>query len=126
MTTDTLTQKKTLVLGASMKPSRYSYIAINRLRNNDVPVVAIGLREGTIADVDILTGQPALDDIHTVTLYMNPQRQAEWIDYIIGLAPERIIYNPGTENPDLMRRAREAGIQNEVACTLVMLASSVY
>lgn len=126
MTSDTTTSKKTLVLGASTRPSRYSNIAINRLRSHDVPVVAVGLREGTVADVDILTGRPHVDDVHTVTLYLNPQRQAEWIDYIIGLRPERIIYNPGTENPELMRHAREAGIHNEVACTLVMLASSVY
>lgn len=118
--------KKTLVLGASLKTNRYSNIAIHRLRNYDHEVVAVGLREGVVADVQILTGMPQIENLDTVTLYLNPSRQEDFLEYIINLAPQRIIYNPGTENPELMRRATEAGIENEIACTLVMLGTGQY
>jgi predicted CoA-binding protein len=120
-------KKTTLVLGASLKPQRYSNIAITRLRSNQVPVVALGLREGTVAGVDIQTGRPDLSDgIHTVTLYLNPSRQEEWYDYIVDLSPERVIFNPGTENPAFYEVLKKNNIQVEVACTLVMLSIGNY
>lgn len=118
--------KKTLVLGASLKPHRYSNMAINRLVNNQHEVVAIGLREGTVAGVPIVKGQPNLDHIDTITLYMNPRRQAGLYDYILGLNPKRVIFNPGTENMELMKLAQAKGIKTEMACTLVMLSIGNY
>ena len=117
---------KTLVLGASSKPDRYSNIAVNRLSNNGHEVVAIGRSAGQINGIDIRTGQPQLDDVHTITLYLRPEYQKEQYDYILSLAPKRIIFNPGTENPELIRLAKERGIETEVACTLVMLAADTY
>jgi predicted CoA-binding protein len=117
---------KTLVLGASEHPDRYSYLAVQRLRAQGYPVVALGNRPGQIGDVPIVTGQQPLEGIDTVTLYLNPQRQEAYYNYILSLHPRRIIFNPGTENEDLQEMARAKGIETLEACTLVMLASGQY
>lgn len=118
--------KKTLVLGASGNPSRYSYLAINRLVGAGHPVEAIGLKEEKVAGITIQKNHPPLKDIDTVTLYLNPVRQRDYYDYIVGLAPKRVIFNPGTENPELYQLLRENGIEVEVACTLVLLSIHDY
>jgi len=119
-------QKKTVVLGASPNPARYSYLAINRLRSHNHPVVAIGKRKGTVSGVDIQTDHEPVDGVHTVTLYLNPQNQHEYYDYILSLKPRRIIFNPGTENDELEKQAEEAGIETVEGCTLVMLGVGSY
>ncbi len=118
--------KKTLVLGASANPVRYSNAAVRRLAKGGFEVVPIGLDEGEISGVPILQGKPELQGVHTIALYLNPSRQREYYDYILGLKPKRIIFNPGTENPELMQRASEMGIEVEMACTLTMLAVGMY
>lgn len=117
--------KKTLVLGASTNPSRYSNIAINRLSAHQHPVVAVGQKEGKVGVVDIVTGQPN-DEVDTVTLYLNPTNQKPYYDYILSLRPRRIIFNPGTENDELEELARKNGIEPVEACTLVMLSTGQY
>src|SRR5829696_2144033 len=118
--------KKTLVLGASDNPSRYSYLAINRLKAHQHPVVAIGRRQTTVNGVPIHKEHVQAEDVDTVTLYLNPQNQVEYYDYILGLHPKRIIFNPGTENDELIQKAKQAGIQPVIACTLVMLGTGQY
>jgi len=118
--------KKTLVLGASENSSRYSFLAANRLLLHGHPVVLIGARPGHVLDQPILTNHPALEGIHTVTLYLNPLHQAEYEDYIVGLKPARVIFNPGTENPDFMDRLEAAGVEVLEACTLVMLGADLF
>lgn len=119
-------RKKTLVIGASEKTDRYSNMAIRRLRAAGHPVVALGLKEGRVEDVDIHTGHPQLTDIHTVTLYVGPQHQSSLFDYIGSIHPQRIIFNPGTENESLMEQLRLAGMEVNAACTLVMLSTGQY
>lgn len=119
-------KKKTLVIGASLKPNRYSNIAINRLRMYDHPVVAIGLREGEVSGVSIVKEKADFTDIDTVTLYLNPARQESYYKYIISLKPKRVIFNPGTENPDFYQLLKENEIGTEVACTLVLLGTNQY
>ncbi len=118
--------RKTVVIGASPNPERYAYLAVQRLRRMGHEVVAVGLRPGRVADVELQTGRPAVTDVDTVTLYVGPQHQPAWRDYILGLNPKRIIFNPGTENAALERDAQAQGIETEEACTLVMLASGTY
>ncbi|HPV57667.1 MAG TPA: CoA-binding protein, partial [Tenuifilaceae bacterium] len=98
---------RTLVVGASNKPGRFSYLAIKSLVNHSVEVYAIGARIGNVDGVEIITQKIDINNIHTVTLYLNPKNQASYIDYIIGLKPKRVIFNPGTENPELLSKARE-------------------
>jgi predicted CoA-binding protein len=118
--------KKTLVLGASENPSRYSYLAIRRLSAHQYPVVAIGRKPGEVSGVPIKTATDAIEGVDTVTLYLNPQNQKPYYDYILGLKPKRIIFNPGTENDELIDKAEAAGIEPVIACTLVMLSTGQY
>jgi len=118
--------KKTLVLGASDNPSRYSYLAINRLRKFGHPVVAIGKKKVKVDDVDIDIEQRPFPDVDTVTLYLNPEHQEEYYDYIISLHPKRLIFNPGAENEKLVELARKNGIRPMEACTLVLLSTGQY
>lgn len=118
--------KKTVVLGASENTERYSNKAIHRLRSYQHPVVAIGKRKGKVEDVEILTEQPEIKDVDTVTLYLNPANQKPYYDYIMSLKPRRIIFNPGTENEELERLAAQEGINVLEACTLVMLGTGQY
>ena len=117
---------KTLVIGASPNPTRYSFKAVRALRDQDIEVVAIGKRETVIEDVQVITNKPPIDDLHTVTLYVGPQNQDDYINYILSLKPRRIIFNPGTYNEDLIAKAEQAGIDCVRDCTLVMLASDSY
>ncbi len=118
--------KKTLVLGASSKPGRFSMLAIKSLVNHNVEVVAVGARPDEVDGVPI-ANYPIFDkNIHTVTLYLNPTRQKQYLDYILQLNPKRIIFNPGTENPELLKLARENGIEVVFDCTLVMLNAGRY
>lgn len=118
--------KKTLVLGASDNPDRYSNMAMKRLAAHQHPVVAVGRKQTAVNGIEVHKEHVAAEGVDTVTLYLNPQNQVEYYNYILDLKPKRIIFNPGTENPELMRKAREAGIQPVTACTLVMLATGQY
>lgn len=120
------TEKKTLILGASANPARYSYLALNRLKDHHHPVVAIGRKETEVAGIPIAKSPVQEADVDTVTLYLNPTHQKEYYDYILNLHPKRIIFNPGTENPELMKLAEDNGIEPVVACTLVLLATGQY
>jgi len=119
-------KKKTLVLGASDNPSRYSYLAIRRLRNHGHPVVAIGRKQTVVEDVPVIKTKEPISGVHTVTLYLNPLHQKEYYDYILSLKPKRIIFNPGAENEELEQLARSNNIQPLEACTLVLLSTGQY
>ncbi len=118
--------KKTVVIGASPNPARFSHLATINLLNSGYEVIPLGVRSGDIAGHEIVTIRPTLFDVHTVTMYLTATRQQEWYDYIIGLQPIRIIFNPGAENDELAELARNNGIQTIDACTLVLLSSNQY
>jgi uncharacterized protein len=119
-------KKKTLVLGASESPSRYSNLALQRLQSHQHPVVAIGKKKGHVGNVAIETEKKEWTDVDTVTLYLNPMHQKQYYDYIMSLNPKRIIFNPGAENDELAEMAAQKGIEPLQACTLVMLATGQY
>jgi predicted CoA-binding protein len=114
-------KKKTLVIGGSSKPMRYSHKAIRKLVNYGHPVESIGAREATIDTVNITKDKPNIKNIHTITMYIGPLRQPEYYEYLLRLNPSRIIFNPGTENPEFELIAREKGIEVVENCTLGML-----
>lgn len=118
--------KNTLVLGASDKPDRYSYMAVERLKAHGHSVWALGSKKGNVHETPIETAIDTVPDLDTITLYLNPSRQEMYYDYILNLAPKRIIFNPGTENDALVEMAKAKGIQTIEACTLVMLATGQY
>jgi predicted CoA-binding protein len=118
--------KKTVVLGASTKPDRYAYKAITMLVKKGHSVIAIGSNMGEVAGIAIRTKNIPLKNIDTVTLYLNPLRQRDYYNYIIETKPKRVIFNPGTENPQFYQLLESNGIKVEVACTLVLLATNQY
>lgn len=119
---------KTLVLGASTNPSRASYQAAYRLAQAQIPFELLGIKKGEVAGQPIqdIRLKPALSGIDTITLYLGPQNQEEYYDYILSLAPRRIIFNPGTENPEFQGILRGKNIEIDNACTLVMLSLGSY
>ncbi|WP_111708092.1 CoA-binding protein [Lutibacter citreus] len=119
-------EKKTLVLGASINPNRYSNIAIKRLVDNAVEVCAVGNRKGVVSGISIFTSKEDFKNIHTITLYLNKNNQVEYYNYILKLQPERVIFNPGTENKELENLLRENKISFEHSCTLVLLSLDQY
>ena len=118
--------KKTLILGASDNPQRYSLLALQRLVAKGHPVVAIGKKTANVNGVNIETTTKPLADIDTITLYLNPANQRAYYDYILSLHPKRIIFNPGAENPELQSMAEAQGIKTMEACTLVLLSTGQY
>ena len=118
--------KKTVVLGATENPSRYSYLAVEKLIRYGHPVIAIGKQAGKVGNTDIITEHPDEKEVDTVTLYINPQLQKQYYDYIISLHPKRLIFNPGTENDELYDLAKANGIVPIEACTLVLLGTGQY
>jgi hypothetical protein len=118
--------KKTLVLGASTKPARYAFMAIEKLVEKGHSVLAIGHNPGEVAGIKIHTKAIPLKNIDTVTLYLNPSHQRDYYNYIVEAKPKRVIFNPGTENPELYQLLQLNNIKVEVACTLVMLATNQY
>ncbi|MRI02035.1 CoA-binding protein [Kriegella sp. EG-1] len=118
--------KKTLVLGASLKPSRYSNMAVNKLIDHNIDTEAFGLKAGKIGRVQIKTNFNEFQNIHTVTLYIGPKRQPEYYNAILKLAPKRVIFNPGTENPELYNILKYNKIEFETSCTLVLLSTNQY
>ncbi|MGV8136541.1 MAG: CoA-binding protein [Mangrovibacterium sp.] len=119
-------KKRTLIIGASEKPERYSNKAIRKLRAYGHEVIALALQPGQVEDVIFETEKKDFPDIDTVSLYVGPQNQNDFTEYVIGLKPQRVIFNPGTENAGFRKKLRQAGIQTEEACTLVLLGTGQY
>ena len=115
-----------MVLGASPNPVRFSHKAVKSLLRNEQEVVAVGYKEGMIVDEEIQVGMPHIENVHTVSIYIGSSRQADYYDYIISLKPERVIFNPGTINPEFMGRLKREGIEPVAECMLVLLNDGEY
>lgn len=120
-------KKKTLIIGASTNPARYSYKAAHRLTAAGHPIVNVGVKKGEVAGEEILPpGSPVQEGIDTITLYIGPALQEQYEQYILDTKPKRVIFNPGTENQTLIQKVEEAGIEPVVACTLVLLSTGEF
>lgn len=121
-------KKITLIVGATTNPSRYAYSAAQLFYEKGIEFIPIGIKSGQVFGKEILDlrEKPSLDEIHTITLYIGPQNQGEWIDYLISLKPQRIIFNPGTENMEFAQKAKNEGIEVLFACNLVMLSTGQF
>lgn len=121
-----LKNKPTAIIGASPNADRYSYKATISLLQHSHPVFPIGIRSGQIHGVNIITEKPMLENIDTVTLYVGPDNQPAWYDYILSLHPKRVIFNPGTENAEFEHLLQKENIEVVDACTLVLLSTGQY
>lgn len=119
-------KNKTLIIGASLKPERYSYKAAKKLLANNHEIYMLGNRAGTLFNHEITKQQVTYTDVDTVTLYVSAKNQDKYYQYIIDLHPRRVIFNPGTENPNFEKQLNTLGIKAERACTLVLLATNIY
>ena len=117
---------KTLIIGASTNKDRYSYKAIRKLRKINFNVCALGLNEGEIMDVKIRTQPLNFKNIHTVSIYLRPQNQFQYLNYLLKLKPKRVIFNPGSENGFLVNKLKEKKISCDNSCTLVLLSTNQY
>lgn len=118
--------KKTIVLGASPNPARYSFKAVKSLLRNGHDAIPVGFRPGVIYDKFIQRGMPEIEDVHTIAMYIGEKRQEEFKDYIYSLKPKRVIFNPGTVNKEFMNELEEHGVEVVEGCTLVMLDSDEF
>lgn len=120
--------KKTVIVGATPNSKRYAYMAAERLTDHSHKIVPIGIKKGEVFGEEILPIRefPAIEDVHTITMYVGPRHQSEYYNYLLGLNPKRIIFNPGTENSLFMEMAKERGIEVVEGCTLVMLGVGNY
>jgi uncharacterized protein len=120
--------KRTVIIGATTDRSRYAFLAAQILSQYQHEIVPIGIKKGEVFGAQILNifEKPVVKDVDTITMYIGPHRQPEWYEYLIGLKPKRIIFNPGTENDVLENMAEEKGIEVVEGCTLVMLRTNQY
>lgn len=116
----------TLVIGASTNPERYSFKAANSLLNHGHEVYLFGVKKGNVKGIEIQNEFPSSINIHTVTMYVNPTIQKEYYESILALKPSRVIFNPGTENPEFEKLLSDNNIAYEEACTLVLLSTGQY
>lgn len=120
-------QQRVVVLGASDNPERYSNMAVNRLLENGHSVVPVHPKLERIGE---LTVTPDLGDVagpvDTVTVYVSPGVSSTMTDRLIALAPVRVIFNPGAENPELEAALAAHGIETLRACTLVLLSTGQF
>lgn len=121
-----MTEKKTLILGASTNPARYSYLAANRLARHKHPIQLVGIKKGEVAGEKIQPNTNNIEGIHTVTMYLGQKNQEPYEEFLLALKPKRIIFNPGAENPALMAKLKEQGVETLEACTLVMLSTDQF
>ena len=120
--------KKTVIIGASTNPTRYAFMAAERLTQRGYEIVPVGIKKGSVCGQEILPirQSPLIPDVHTITLYLGPKHQPEYYQYFLSLKPQRIIFNPGTENDELMQLAEANKIEVVEGCTLVMLSIGNY
>ena len=123
---DSMVNYKTLILGASPNKERYSFKAVISLFNAGIDVIPMGIKEGKIANIKIVAPFTVLKDIYTISLYLAPQKQDQYLDFILKLKPHRIIFNPGTENKIFAKKLSASGIFWENACTLILLSTNQY
>ncbi len=123
-----MVMKKTIILGASPNPARYSNLAIRMLNDAGHEFVPVGIKKGELFGKPILNirDKPQIEDVHTVSFYLGAEKQKEWYDYILGLRPKRLIFNPGAENPELSKLAKERGIEVENSCNLVLIQTGQF
>lgn len=111
-----------VVLGASAKPARYANQAQRLLMEKGYRVIPVHPKQEVIEGLEVVHALSGIGEpVHTLILYVGPQRSGPMIADIVAQRPGRVILNPGTESEVLERALDEHGIDWMHACTLVML-----
>jgi len=119
-------KKEVVVLGASTNKERYSNKLIHQLIANGFSPIPVGRRKGEIAGITILTELPEGKDFYAISLYLNANNQADYVEFILESNTEKVIFNPGSENPDLMKRLAQKDKFAEEACSLVQMSLGIF
>lgn len=90
------------------------------------PVVAVGLKDGKIGHVPVVSNFPHVEGVGALSVYVGPANQYAWVDYVLSLNPQWIVLNPGTEDGPIQAAAEKMGIPALEACTLVMLSTGQF
>jgi len=117
-----------VVLGASTNPERYSFQAVQRLAARGYRVIPVHPKYSEVAGVPVTASLSAIQSrpVDTITVYVRPEISSGLADVFFSTTPRRVIFNPGSENPELANRLRQTGIQVEISCTLVLLATGQF
>ncbi|MGM0612939.1 MAG: CoA-binding protein [Bacteroidota bacterium] len=118
--------KKTIVLGVSPDPKKRAHRVCKKLMEKGHTIVPLGIREGKVNNIPIITNTNNPQKAHTIVIFLRASRQKAWLSYILASNPKRIIFNPGSENPELVEIAKEREIDVLYGCTLLMLSSNRY
>jgi uncharacterized protein len=122
--------ERVAILGASNKEERYSYKAKKMLEEYGHETFLVHPRLKEIEGQKVYSALSALKAdtavMDTLTVYIGPALSSNMIEDIVDFRPGRIIFNPGTENPELEERLEEAGVPFERACTLILLKTDQF
>ena len=116
------------VLGASDNPARYSYLALKELfKSGYKNLFPIHPKKEKIQGIKVYSDIEEVPvRVHTLSLYMGPERLAKVVDSVIKAKPRRVIFNPGTESAPVKEKLEHNGIECSYACTLVMLRTKSF
>ena len=116
-----------LIIGASNNSERYSNKALNLLLSKGHKVIAVNPRDQIKNALKTVLGLSQVKDkIDTITVYLRPQLLKPDINEIVRINPKRVIFNPGTEDPEIISFVENNGIKVQLACTLVLLNTNQY
>jgi len=113
--------KKVIVMGASLNPSRFANLAVNKLQQKGFEVLAFGKKSGYIGQVKVSDTLPNDNDIYAIVMYMNAQNQKPFEDYIVNTHPHFVFFNPGSYNAELIQKLEARKIKVIQDCTLIAL-----
>ncbi|MGD9874683.1 MAG: CoA-binding protein [Kiritimatiellia bacterium] len=120
-------RQRVAILGASDNPERYSHKAFVMLREHGHTVIPVHPAGKIIEGIQSVRSLGEITEpVDTLTMYVSPGISEKLEDAILGLKPARIIFNPGTENPELQQKCAAQGIEALNACTLVMLRTGQF
>ncbi len=118
--------KNVAILGASDDKDRYSYMAFRLLKDHGYLPVPIHPSLGEIEGEKVFKSLSEAPSADTLTLYVNPKISSQMMADIIKFGAKRVIFNPGTENPELREKLHQNGVEVLEACTLVMLKTGQF
>jgi predicted CoA-binding protein len=115
-----------LVLGATDNTNLTSYSAIKLMMHRGLHVMALGPKKTRIDQIAITDEPAAIKQADVVSIFLSAKKQRKYYDYILSLKPEKLVFNPGTENPELEFLAQKNQIQIIKGCTIALLANGLW
>ncbi len=119
-------KQKVAILGASDNPERYSYKAFKMLLEHGHEVLLVSPKLAELEGHKVFANLSEVGSVDTLTMYVSEKISSSMIDEILSFKPGRVIFNPGSENQELMEKLKSKGVEVEPACTLVLLSTGQF